>query len=229
MAEMEVATRRNPGTTREGGSLGAWANPAGILVDVSLKDALIAAGYGFHVTVGALTTPIVGGGAGTILVIATPELIVSVPSGTAIMPFRVNVEAEAPADTDGDVQEIVLAVERTAALTSGGTSTTETIFNLRTDNPIPSVCSVYSAVTVTVVPTPVHGIELHRAQVVTNLLTAGITQGKFRMDYEPKHPPIIVGPASVSLMWGGTVAMSAFARFQWVEMPSNLNSLWGGS
>lgn len=229
MADMQVASRRNPTMTRENGSLYAWANPAGALVAMSFKDAMVAAGYGFHVTVGALTTPIVGGGAGTVLVIATPELIISVPSGTAIMPIRIKVDCELPADLDNDIEEIVIAVDRTQALTSGGTSTTEVAFNMRSDNPTTSLCSVYSAVTVTVAPTPVHGIELARKQEHTNLLTAGITQGFMDLLYEPLHPPIIVGPANVSVMFGGVTAMSGFINAQWVEMPEALNSLWGGS
>ena len=36
-------------------------------------DLLIAAGHGHHVTIGALTTPIVGGGAGTTLLIDQPR------------------------------------------------------------------------------------------------------------------------------------------------------------
>lgn len=230
MAEMQTATRRNPTTTRENGPLSVWANPAGAVVDLSFKQALIAAGYGYHVTVGAVTTPITGGGDGTTLDVGQPELAISVPSGTAIMPISIRAECELPADTDNDIEEILIAVDRTQAMTALGTSTTETPANLRTDNPNASGCTVVSAVTANITPAvPVHGIELARKQERTNIVTAGITQGFMELVYEPKHPPIIVGPAIVFVLFGGVAAMAGFAQAAWIEMPEALNSLWGGS
>lgn len=224
-----VKARRNPTLTGEGITQALFANRAGALVRVSLIDQLIAAGYGYHVTVGALTTPIVGGGNGTVFDPEQSELSISVPSGVAIYPIRLSVQAEVPADQDADVQEILIAADRAAASTAtSSTGTVETAFNLRTDNPRTSNLTVVSANT-SDHATPTLGLELARKQMVTNILTSGITQGFLDLLYEPENPPLLVGPCAVYFYWGGTQAMSAFAQAQWVEMPESLNALWGGS
>jgi len=220
--------RRNPSMSGVGGEISPWVNRAGSGIFVPQTQALIAAGYGFSVTVGALTTPIAGGGAGTILDQDQSELLISVPSGTAIQVFNTRVAAEVPADQDADVQEILIAVDRTAAMVTFSTGTVETPQNLRSDQPRASLCSVQSANTGNHT-NPTLGIELARKQMVTNLLTAGITQGIFELIYQPKVVPIIVGPAQFIVYWGGTQAMSAYCVAEWVEMPEELNMLWGGS
>ena len=226
---VQVYARRNPTLTGEGLSIGAWADRAGVLVTQSEQQALVAAGFGFHATVGALTTPIVGGGAGTVLDYEQSELSISVPAGVAIMPLRLSAQAEMPADQDGDIQEIFFMVDRAAASTaSSSTGTVETAFNMRTDAPRASLCTVVSANT-SDHGTPTISAELARVGKVTNLLTAGITQGFLDLTYEPDDPPIIVGPAAVYMYWAGTQAMSGFAQAEWLELPEELNALWGGS
>lgn len=230
MSNLQVVSRLDPVATLENGELPLWGSPLGGVVFSSFRQAMIAAGYGFHATVGTDTTPITGGGAGTALVIDMPELCISVPSGTAIMPLFIRVDCELPGDVDADVEEILIAVDRTAALLTNGTSTAEVAFNMRSDNPRASVCTVISAVnTAGVTPTPVHGIELARKQEVTNLVTSGITQGKFSLEYEPKRPPIIVGPAMLAVHFGGVTALAGFIQANWLELPSATNRIWGGS
>ena len=229
MSDLYAVARRQPKLSGENGEISLWANRAGSQVFVPENQQLIAAGYGYHVTVGALTTPITGGGAGTILDTTEPELAISVPSGTAIRPVRFHVQCEVPADQDGDVQEAVIIVDRTAALTSGGTSTTEVAFNMRTDNPFSTNCAVYSAVTVDIAPAMTQSFELCRKQMVTNIVTSGITHGYFDMLYEPKYAPILVGPCAIFVLFGGTQAMAGFIQAEWVEMPASLNALFGGS
>lgn len=229
MAASQVFARRNPTLTGEGLSIGAWGDRAGTLVTQSELDALVAAGFGFHATVGALTTPITGGGAGTVLDYEQSELSISVPAGTAIMPIRLSAQAEMPADQDGDVQEIFFMVDRAAASTAAaGTGTVEVAFNMRTDNPRSSNCTVVSANT-SDHGTPTISAELARVGKVTNLLTSGITHGVLELLYEPDDPPIIIGPAAVYMYWCGTQAMAGFAQAQWIELPEELNALWGGS
>jgi hypothetical protein len=227
MAVSQIFARRNPTLTGEGLSIGAWGDRAGVLVTQSELDALVAAGFGFHVTVGALTTPIQGGGAGTVLDYEQSELFISVPTGTAIMPIRLSAQCEVPADQDGDVQEIFFMVDRATAHVVG-TGTAETAFNMRTDNPRASVCTAVSANTGDH-GTPTISAELARVGKVTNIVTAGISHGVLDLLYEPNDPPIIIGPATVLMYWCGTQAMSGFAQAQWIELPEELNALWGGS
>src|SRR3990167_6537021 len=229
MTEARAYARRNPSMAGIGSVTSLWANRAGTAVLVPEIQALIAAGYGFAVSVGAGTTPIVGGGNGTVLDQDQAELLISVPSGSAIIPFSCKVAGELPAvNTDGDVEEILIAVDRTAAMVAFAGGTAETPVNLRTDASRGSLCSVQSANTGNHT-NPTLGIELARKQVAVNVVTSGIAQGKIALDYEPKVPPILVGPCQFIVYWGGTAAMSAFCTASWVELPEELNMLWGGS
>lgn len=179
-------------------------------------------GRGFVVNVGALTTPITGGGAGTVLDAEQPEFLISVPTGTSILPLRVHVQCQVPLlAADSDEEEILIAVDRTQAYT-GGTSTAETAFNLRTDNPRTSNCTATSAYTADVTQTVALGIELARAQLLGDVqgVAANAMWNQLALLYEPSVCPIIVGPAALLGYWGGTVAMAGFASVAWLELPT---------
>lgn len=224
-----AVARRSPITVTENGMVQHWGNRAGSQVLTAEPDQLIAAGYGFHVTVGALTTPIVGGGNGTVVDLDQPELAISVPSGTSIRPVRIHVQCELAGDTDADIEEIIIGVDRTQAITGLGTSTAETAFNMRTDNPRSTNCTILSAATANITPSdPVIGMELARRQVTVNLLTAGISHGIFELLYEPDLAPLLVGPCALYVYWGGVAAVSGFAQAQWVEYQSELDGLVNG-
>ena len=224
-----AVARRSPITVTENGMVQHWGNRAGAQVLTNENDQLIAAGYGFHVTVGALTTPIVGGGAGTIVDLDQPELAISVPSGTSIRPLRIHVQCELPVDVDAEIYEIIIGVDRTQAISSVGTSTAETAFNMRTDNPRSTNCTVLSAATANITPSdPTIGMELARKQEVNNLLPAGITQGIFELLYEPELAPLLVGPCALYVYFGGIAAISGFVQAQWVEYQSELSGLVDG-
>lgn len=229
MGALQVVTRRNPSAAREGTVVGAWANPAGAPVVTSFREAMIAAGYGFHtITSGGLSTPIVGGGNGTTMDVAQPELCIDVPSGAAIMPISIRVACQLPADTTLEVQEILIAVDRTQVHSAHGTATENDPFNMRSDNSRRSVCNVRSAATANhTTATPTLGIELARKQEKTLILTTGLTHGKFTLEYEPKRAPIIVGPAILFVFFGGATAMSGYVEAEWLEFPKGLDGLWG--
>jgi len=200
----------------------------GTAVQVPWQQALINAGYGMHATIGAFSTPITGGGAGTVIDQDQPEGIISVPSGSAIIPVRFHVQCHVPLlATDADEAEILIAVDRAAAWAGDGTVTTETVSNLRTSNPIASVCSVASAATANIT-NPTLGIELAAARITGDVQgTAATTMWTgLELVYEPKYAPVIVGPAAVYVYWGGTVAVPGFAQLQWIELPSTLSPLF---
>lgn len=184
-------------------------------------------GRGFHVSIGAFSTPITGGGAGTVLDLDQPEGVISVPSGTAIMPIRIHVQCQVPLlATDADESEILIAVDRTAAWNADGTNTAETAFNMRTDNPRSSNCSCASAFTADMTATtgadPVLGIELAHAVITGDVqgTPANALWTPLVSLYEPQTPPILVGPCALYVYWGGTVATTGFAQIQWLEFPS---------
>jgi hypothetical protein len=187
-------------------------------------NALIASGHGYHATIGALSTGIAGGGAGTILDQDQPEGIVSVGSSHAMIPVRIHIQGETPAyTTDNDEIEILIAADRAAAYAGDGTVTRESVFNMRTDlaNSVSAPVGIYSAATGNIT-NPTLGMELARKIKVLDLASA-VDQHYEDLDllYEPKHPPIFVGPAAVYLYWGGTVAVNGYAQLQVVSFPAS--------
>lgn len=205
--------------------------PDGGLVVGDWIDALVARGYGWHTTIGAFSTPITGGGNGTILDIDQPEGIVSVPTGWTMRPIRIHVQCQPPLGaSDSDETEILIALDPGAASRLDGTTTTEDVFNLRTDRVGGSPVSVRSAATADVsrddgaglTNDPDLDIELSRRVKVYDTKTdVGVVWNDLDLLYEPRYPPFVVGPGCIYLYWGGTVATTGFAQVQFVAFPSS--------
>jgi len=180
-------------------------------------------GRGFHVDVGAFSTPIAGAGEqGTVIDIDQPSLSISVPEGTSIIPTRVDVSVHVPLlATDIDECEILCAADIASANAGDGTYTTETPVNMKTRHTRTSVCTCHSAFTADTTD-PVLGLELIRSIITGDLQSAaGVMWTPFKLLYIPTYPPILDGPCALYLYWGGTVQVSAFAQMEWLEYPSN--------
>jgi len=79
-------------------------------------QAAILEGYGFIANVGSLSTPIVGGGDGTIIDQNQPEFGMIIPDGKTIIPIRLAIQMTTPMlATDADEAEAVAIVDTTAA------------------------------------------------------------------------------------------------------------------
>jgi len=184
----------------------------------------IAGGRGFHVTVGAFSTPITGGGDGTVIETTEPEFIVSVPSLTTLIPIRVSVQCQVPIiAADSNESEILLTWGLGVAWDATGTSTEETIYNMKYGHTATSLCSCESAFTADITLEPVNEIELARAVLVADIGGTAASQawGKLDLLYEPLSPPFITGPAMLAGFWGGTVATTGFAQIEWLEFPTS--------
>lgn len=177
----------------------------------------------FQFDIGAFSTPIVGGGNGTIMDADQPEGLLSIPTGTTVLLNRVAVQCQTPLlATDADESEILIAIDKDIAWDGTGTATAEVAKAFRTDDKIASGCTCKSAFTTDITTSPTSDIEVAR-KVITgdmNGTPANALWGSLDLVYEPKVPPIIVGPAMVMVYWGGTVATSGFAQVQWTEIPS---------
>lgn len=203
--------------------------PAGAGVFGDWLHAFIARGYGWHVTIGAFSTGITGGGAGTVLDLDQPEGVISVPSGTTLIPIRISAQCHVPLlATDADESEILVAVDRAAAWAADGTSTAETAFNMRSDITSGCEASCASAFTADMTATtgadPVLGMELARA-CVTGDVQGTAANGMWTplsLLYEPVRPPFLIGPCAIYLYWGGTVATPGYAQAQFLCVPSTL-------
>lgn len=192
-------------------------------------QAAILEGYGFIANVGSLSTPIVGGGDGTIIDQNQPEFGMIIPDGKTIIPIRLAIQMTTPMlATDADEAEAVAIVDTTAATVAaaldGTWANTITPKNMRIAlaNRKSSECTVKSVCSGDTT-NPTISIELAHAIIVGDVNgTPGFAAfwTKNELLYEPKHPPMIVGPASLFAYWGGTVAVNGFMQFFWLELPS---------
>lgn len=196
------------------------------LVDADWRQALIARGYGWNVTVGSLSTGITGGGAGTVLDLDRPEFGISVPSGYCMVPIRVSIQARIGLQTtDSHVSEILLAVDRTAAWAGDGTVVTETPLGLRTNVSSGCPLSAFSAATADITD-PVLSFELARKEALTDVQGTAATVNVYQFDllYEPEQPPFIIGPAAMYGYWGGSIAVVGYAQIHFLAFASSLVS-----
>lgn len=186
------------------------------------RQAMVARGFGWIIDVGTLTTPIVGGGNGTVLDLEQPELAINCPSGYAMVPLRIAVECQMGLQTtDSHESEIWIAADKTQVQVAG-TSTAETPINMRTDLSS-APFTAYSAYTADGVATP-SLTTLARKQALTDVQGTAATVNTYIFDlvYEPDVPPMLIGPANISVYWGGDIAVSGFAQAFVLCFPSTL-------
>ncbi len=225
MAILKAKAQQNTGVSRvsEGGEPFIRATRDGSLFIADWKLAAIMEGRGFQINVGALSTPVTGGGAGgTAVDLDTPEFVISVPKGTSIIPIRTEVTVGLPVGAADDNEvDILLAVDQDAAWDATGTAVTEVIYNMNTLNNRASNCTARSAFSATMTTDPVEDIELaHYTKVFESFSATGAHWTESILLYEPEAPPIINGPAMYIGHWGGTAAAHGFATVQWIEFPS---------
>jgi len=227
MPDMQLATLNGldltgrsgvtPARAGEGQSNYQWLSRDGASVSMPWKQALVLEGRCFHVQVGALITAIACG-SGTVPELAEPELVISVPTGMVMMPLAVYANS-IPADNfaNHDDLAMILGIDRSQAHDLSGTSTTEVIYNMRTDAPRSNACTAVSAVTADMTAA-VMAMELLRTDTFMEQTTAvGSLDVQMTLRYEPIAAPMLVGPAMLVLMWGGTSATTGFAQATWAE------------
>lgn len=193
-------------------------------------DEAIALGMGRGVTVGAFSTGVAGGGAANVIDIDRPRLAIGVPAGVAIRPFRISAQVQAGAITaDADETEILFAVDSLGMWTGDGAHTVQNPSNLRTDLQVGSMCRVGSIFTGDMTTTPGYAViaaadpeldyELARAVLHFDVATnANQLKNDVSLVYEPDCPPILIGPTTLLVYYGGTVAVvGGFIQAQWVE------------
>lgn len=195
------------------------------LVSIDWKQAFVARGFGWMTDVGQGTTPIVGGGNGDVFDAEQPELSIDVPTGTTFVPLRAAIIVEVTINgTDGEVVEAEIGLDTTQVL-GGGTGTAETPINMRSDIVGGCPCTVVSALTGDLSATPtISQVLAHHHSEKEVVTAAGELYGEFRLDYQPKHPPMVVGPAFCYLWFAGSsgFAASGYASFDFLAIPSGL-------
>ena len=202
-------------------------------MSLAYLDKMIAKGYGRAVMTGAFSTGVVGGGAGTVILIDEPELIIGIPSGYVMRPISIEVVVH-PGVTlaDSSETEALIAVDSIGLWIGDGTSTAENPSNLRTGLEKGSALRVGSAVTGAITTSnvvgtaadPVLDLELARFATTANFGDAtGIIETPFRLLYEPAYPEWLEGPCTLCVYYGGTIAViGGFVIAKWVEAPTDI-------
>lgn len=182
------------------------------------KQRAVLQGRGFQVDVGAFSTPIAGDT--TVIDLDRPAAAISIPSGTTMIPIRVSVQCHTPLlVTDADEVEILLGVDIAKANAFAETThVDETILSMFVGSGT-SLCTAISAQTANMTVAPVIGMELARSVLTGDMngTPANALWGKLDLLYEPITSPVLKGPCTVCLYWGGTVQVSGFAQIQWLE------------
>lgn len=198
----------------------------GGMVNADWRQALIARGFGWNVTVGTGVTPIQGGGAGTVFDLDQPEFGISIPSGYTCIPYEFHIQAlPGLQTTDSHVTDIIVAADLTAAYAGDGTVTTETPRNLRTNTSGNCPLTCFSAATADITD-PVLTFDLARRSILTDVqgTAATVNLNQLALDYEPRNPPFIVGPAAIYGYWCGSIATNGYAQLNFIAIPSTLVS-----
>lgn len=199
----------------------------GGLVNADWRQALIARGYGWHLDVGTFSTPLTGGGAGTVIDLDQPEFGISVASGYTLIPVRMAISVlPGLQTTDSHETEILLAADKAAAWAGDGTVTAATPINMRTNVAGAAAgVSCFTAATADITD-PTLGFELGHAAKFTDVqgTAATVNLMDLTLTYQPDNPPFLIGPCAIYGYWGGSIAAAGFANLDFIVIPSSLVS-----
>jgi len=211
------ASQLTPVTTSEGEQGYATMSKLGALFTADWKLQLIAAGYAWAVHVGALTesaaeAPVVGGGKGTVIDSAQPELVIGVDAGYTLIPMEAHVNINAHSVADKDIDSILLFADRTTAppATFPASSTVTTPVNLL-DGGATFPGRSRQAISGDMVIAPIMDelLDYTSTQLQFSAASGATTVKGLKMDYMPQAPSIIRGPCQVVLCYGSTAASGA--------------------
>ena len=199
-------------------------------MSVLTNDEAIRLGMGHSGLCGDFSTGKVGGGDATALDLNQPEFVIGIPAGVCIRPISVYVQVQAGVTTgDANETEALIAVDSLGYWNGNGTHTIVVPSNLRTDLDKGSMCTVAQAETGDLTTTPGYAIiaaaepvldmELDRVVSTANFGDAtGIWDRIVELKWQPKHPPYLVGPCSLIVYFGGTIAtVGGFVQATWIE------------
>jgi hypothetical protein len=193
-----------------GANVGVTGTRDGAIYVADYIQALAMEGRIFHVSHGTITTPI------TFLAYAAkrPVFALDVPTGTAVIPTRIDVFLESAA---GTVTEIIAGT--VGNVLGAGTSTALTPACTRTDRPVASNCSAYgnytadSAAFTNDVEFWRAGTPIAAAAGVPNLYTWKISDG---------NPQVLVGASALYLFVAATSTQATgFVKVTYAEVPSS--------
>lgn len=214
---LPLAARKSTTPTRltSDGSEGAvWAARDGALITMDWYTAMAMEGRVFNTANASPDTKLTG----TVNYTATvPDLCFVAPAGTTMIPVYLTIHAE---DMTGTDNHIVVVVDSGDLYTSGGTACAAPT-NLRTDSPYSSAIAKYyngdSAITAVDPGTGETIVDYY-----FNAFTDATTSPPFVYQWQPKCPPVLVGPATLLVyVYAASTGAEYGFSYQWVELPSN--------
>ena len=215
MPELYVDGSVTPGRlTRDHSWIGARGLRDGSLVGAELYEALSQEGRVFTANMGSVTTPL------TFLATAAnrPDAWIRVPSGTTILPIKLDVALESMAGTATEIDVRIAAND-----IGNGTSSAADVGprSNRTDAPITSGCTARQLATAdtTAETTPLS--VYRKTYILANAAgedAKGTSITRAMMGY-----PVLVGAASWEVFIAATTTQATgFVVMTWAEVPSTL-------
>ena len=207
------ATQVTPIVTGEGDQDYIKMTKLGAMFTADWRQQLTLAGLVWSASVGGVTAsadllPVVGGGNGTVIDAAQPELVIGVDAGYFLIPVEAHASAYNDPNTDNAITNILLYADRTqspdAAVVSGTTTTPVNL--LDGGAAFPGRC--FTATSGDMTKSPICSEILDYESATVGAATGGAVAHSLKLDYRPEAPSIIAGPCMVALVWGGTVASS---------------------
>jgi len=223
MSDMRIksAIKNVPRATGDGAWTDLRGTRDGALIKAPWYTAAMLEGRAFGVHVGVDTSPATFNAGNTA---AKQDLLVAVPTGAAIIPVAIEVLFE---DT-GTAETVDVIAVASAVYDIADSSTATTIYNMRTDAPIKSMCTVHTKVTANGT-TPYTGnyVEFFRGP-------GGKCEDAINTGTDPfvnllvmksawyvgnaLVPPVIVGQGSLSI-YASAQAGKGYIKCMWIEIP----------
>jgi len=145
-----------------------------------------------------------------------PSILLDVPDGSVFIPVHVDICYEDASSTDN---YIIIGCEDICTYVSGGTAVSA-CNNLRTDNPYASaITAKYTGDSQLTATDP--GVTERILFSYVNAFLDATTSPPMQVIWEPKSPPILVGPASFFAYCYGAAAPEFSFSIQWVELPKS--------
>lgn len=217
LKDVELGVRKATSPSREtsDGNVGAaWGLRDGAVVTVDWYTAMALEGRVFNIANATPDTTMTG----SVNYDAThPGVYVGVPDGAVMVPVHFDVVCEDAAGTDTHFH---IGCDDAELYSSGGTAVSA-CNNIRTDNPHASAVSAKyasdSAITITD-PGATERILYNKVYAFAN----EADHEPYQVVWEPKAPPILVGPASFFVyIYAASTAPEYNFSLQWVELPKN--------
>ncbi len=207
-----VAFQNSPGRAAEGTYVGLRQTRDGSPYTIDLFQAFALEGRTFTAALGSASSPSADMDAYNA---TKPEMILDVPTGTAIIPLQILVKI----DTHGATLNETFAVASPTIL--GGTGTALTINPVRTDNPMGSQCSALGALSGdATTPVATGSFEFWRSGSPVDFDNAGEPLPTMIWSAQRFVPPVITDGGSIAIYCSGTTPVGSIT-VTWAELPQS--------